>query len=149
MGHMLLCRLNELSRKRTSSPEKLPSGITADYRDQDKSIRPTSLSASIPPPLPERPPPKLQKKSILKSKTSYDVSRSVSSDLDDMQVLLKNTKENSEYINVYKQRVKAAAAAAAAGNSSPNKSSPTSTGSLRHVANVQLTQVVNKQLIFS
>ena len=120
--------LGSKSVVQAKSPEKL-SGITADYRDQDESgsssntsssvslNRPTSLisptssstspfmssSASIPPPLPARPPPKrLQKKSILKSSKSYDVTRSVSSDLDDANVLLKNTKDN-EYINVYKK----------------------------------------------
>ena len=120
--------LGSKSVVQAKSPEKL-SGITADYRDQDQESgsssntsssvslnRPTSLisptssstsfmssSASIPPPLPARPPPKrLQKKSILKSSKSYDVTRSVSSDLDDANILLKNTKEN-EYINVYKK----------------------------------------------
>ena len=51
-----LSRLSELSRKNTNpdSDQRLPSGITADYRDQQE----------IPPALPERP-PKLQKKSIV------------------------------------------------------------------------------------
>ena len=56
--------------------------------------RPTSLDT--PPPLPERPPPKI-KKSILKSAKSYDVSRSVSSELDDPHILLKNTKANQMF----------------------------------------------------
>ena len=124
-----LTRLEELRKSlgsKSVSPEKL-SGITADYRDQEQEStgsissksssslslnRPTSLispsatssSSMIPPPLPARPPPKIiQKKSILKSSKSYDVSRSVSSDLDDANVLFRNTKENAEYINVIKK----------------------------------------------
>merc|ERR1712051_186447 len=117
-----LNRLSELSRKQSAgSPEKLPSGITANYRLLDKDnpdsssvkmpkkekslsssdkhdsltrSRPTSLDT--PPPLPERPPPKM-KKSILKSSQSYDVSRSVSSELDDPHILLKNTKANEMF----------------------------------------------------
>ena len=128
-----LNRLSELSRKQSSSPEKLPSGITADYRlltdnpdscsnkskqDQTSSdstttaatrSRPTSLT-NTPPPLPERPPPKL-KKSILKSSKSYDVSRSVSSELDDPQILLKNTKANEMF--AYRKSLQQAAAARA------------------------------------
>ena len=127
-----LNRLSELSRKQSSSPEKLPSGITADYRlltdnpdlcsnkskqDQTSSdstttaatrSRPTSLT-NTPPPLPERPPPKL-KKSILKSSKSYDVSRSVSSELDDPQILLKNTKANEMF--AYRKSLQQAAARA-------------------------------------
>ena len=108
-----LTRLDELRKSlgagKASSPEKL-SGITADYREQEgvesggsvssKSsssissmsrptslISPTTSTSSIPPPLPARPPPKkIQKKSILKSSKTYDVSRSVSSDLDDAHV---------------------------------------------------------------
>ena len=145
-----LTRLDELRKSlggagKASSPEKL-SGITADYRDHEgesggsvssKSsssissmsrptslISPTTSTSSIPPPLPARPPPK---KSILKSKKSYDVSRSVSSDLDDAHVLLKNTKENSEYINVYKR-----AQMLAASQSSPNKSKENSPASSGH-----------------
>ena len=102
------------------------SGITADYRlldnpdnassdmsrqDQTSSdtgtsrSRPTSLDT--PPPLPERPPPKM-KKSILKSSKSYDVSRSVSSELDDPQILLKNTKANEMF--AYRKSLQQAAA---------------------------------------
>ena len=149
-----LTRLDELRKSlgagKASSPEKL-SGITADYRDQEgvesggsvssKSsssissmsrptslISPTTSTSSIPPPLPARPPPKkIQKKSILKSSKTYDVSRSVSSDLDDAHVLLKNTKENSEYINVYKR-----AQMLAASQSSPNKSKENSPASSGH-----------------
>ena len=104
------------------------SGITADYRlldnpdnassdmsrqDQTSSdtgasrSRPTSLDT--PPPLPERPPPKM-KKSILKSSKSYDVSRSVSSELDDPQILLKNTKANEMF--AYRKSLQQAAARA-------------------------------------
>ena len=144
-----LTRLDELRKSlgagKASSPEKL-SGITADYRDQEgvesggsvssKSsssissmsrptslISPTTSTSSIPPPLPARPPPK---KSILKSKKSYDVSRSVSSDLDDAHVLLKNTKENSEYINVYKRAQMLAASQSPTNKSKDN--SPASSG---------------------
>jgi hypothetical protein len=127
-----LNRLSELSRKQSGSPEKLPSGITADYRllDKDKPdssslkmpkkdksssdkhdsltrSRPTSLGT--PPPLPERPPPKM-KKSILKSSQSYDVSRSVSSELDDPHILLKNTKANEMF--AYRKSLQQAAARA-------------------------------------
>ena len=121
-----LSRLSELTNKKSGSPEKLkkgspekfPSGITADYRlweDTSKNSRPTSFSGQIPPPLPERPPPKL-KKSILKSSKSYDVSRSVSSDLDDPQVLLRNTQQNEYHAyrkSLQKQQEMAAALAAA------------------------------------
>ena len=69
--------------------------------------RPTSLDT--PPPLPERPPPKM-KKSILKSSKSYDVSRSVSSELDDPQILLKNTKANEMF--AYRKSLQQAAARA-------------------------------------
>ena len=111
-----LSRLSELRKSITTkeNPDKLPSGITADYRDhvmqspdpdstssntsstwsgREGSLgRPTTLGS--PPPLPERPPPRLSsKKSILKSKKNYEVSRSVSSDLDDECVLLRNTKD--------------------------------------------------------
>ena len=128
-----LNRLSELSRKQSGSPEKLPSGITADYRLLDKDnpdssslkmpkkekassdkhdsltrSRPTSLDT--PPPLPERPPPKM-KKSILKSSQSYDVSRSVSSELDDPHILLKNTKANEMF--AYRKSLQQAAAAKA------------------------------------
>ena len=130
-----LNRLSELSRKQSAgSPEKLPSGITADYRLLDKDnpdssslkmpkkekslsssdkhdsltrSRPTSLDT--PPPLPERPPPKM-KKSILKSSQSYDVSRSVSSELDDPHILLKNTKANEMF--AYRKSLQQAAARA-------------------------------------
>ena len=132
-----LNRLSELSRKQSGSvssgsPEKLPSGITADYRllDKDKTdssslkmpkkeksssdkhdsltrSRPTSLGT--PPPLPERPPPKM-KKSILKSSQSYDVTRSVSSELDDPHILLKNTKANEMF--AYRKSLQQAAARA-------------------------------------
>ena len=154
-----LTRLDELRKSlgagKASSPEKL-SGITADYRDQEgvesggsvssKSsssissmsrptslISPTTSTSSIPPPLPARPPPKkIQKKSILKSSKNYDVTRSVSSDLDDAHVLLKNTKDNSEYINVYKRAQMLAAAQASAQASSPNKSKDNSPASSGH-----------------
>ena len=130
-----LSRLSELTRKSSgTSPEKLPSGITADYRllqeDQQDfakksskfgGSRPTSLNT--PPPLPEKPPPKV-KKSILKSssKNSYDVTRSVSSELDDPQVLLRNTKQNEEY--AYRKSLAAAAAAASAAAAFGNLTSP-------------------------
>ncbi len=97
MTQQELSRLSELTKKQTS-PDKLPSGITADYRllNDDNGAEKIPRPTSLPPPLPERPPPKM-KKSILKSSQSYDVTRSVSSDLDDPQVLLRNTKQNELY----------------------------------------------------
>jgi hypothetical protein len=128
-----LSRLDEIRKslagsvsKKPKSPEKGPSGITADYRQQPDGAavsdtssntsstwsregsvgRPTSLmspkGSGMPPPLPSRPLTKAQKKSILKTSKSYDVSRSVSSELDDTNVLLRNTKDN-EYVNVYRR----------------------------------------------
>ena len=142
-----LSRLSELRKSVTKDQDKLPSGITADYREhqspdpdstssntsstwsgREGSVgRPTTLGS--PPPLPERPPPRLSKKSILKSSTkSYDVSRSVSSDLDDANVLLRNTKDN-EYINVYRR---SALSPQKQQSLSPHKSSPGSSGSGGH-----------------
>lgn len=127
-----LSRLSELSRKQSGSgsPEKLPSGITADYRllSDHQKPRPTSLTESgqnIPPPLPERPPPKL-KKSILKSARSYEVTRSVSSELDDPQVLLRNTKANELYAYRKSLEAQKAAAAAAGAQAAQQASSPIS-----------------------
>ena len=87
----------------------LRSGITADYRDLTDpegsgSSRGDSLTRDLPPPLPTSKPPMSSKKGILKgtSRGNYDVSRSVSSDLDDANTLLKNTKDN-EYNNVYRR----------------------------------------------
>ena len=142
-----LSRLTEL-RKSVTKENQLPSGITADYRDhqspdpdstssntsstwsgREGSLgRPTTLGS--PPPLPERPPPRLSsKKSILKSKKNYEVSRSVSSDLDDECVLLRNTKDN-EYINVYRRSaLSPQKGVPLVPLTSPNKSSPsTSSG---------------------
>ena len=86
------------------------SGITADFRQ--KPISPGSsdgssagsgtmqTSSSHLPPVKL---PSFSKKGILKgSRGNYDVSRSVSSDLDDMSLVLKNTKDN-EYTNVYRR----------------------------------------------
>ena len=85
------------------SGDKL-SGITADFRDSlkspgssDGSVGSTSAHSG------HVKLPSFSKKGILKgSKGNYDVSRSVSSDLDDMNVVLRNTKDN-EYANVYRR----------------------------------------------
>ena len=125
-----LLRLDDIRRSlKIGKPEKLPSGIVADYRDADKLAADHysdsgSLSADsrskggsqgslAPPPLPPgrphslhhaltHPPPCLPpKKGILKG-IRYDVTRSVSSDLDDVTVVLQNTVDN-EYNNVYRR----------------------------------------------
>ena len=159
-----LSRLSELRKSITTkeNPDKLPSGITADYRDhvmqspdpdstssntsstwsgREGSLgRPTTLAT--PPPLPERPPPRLSsKKSILKTAKTYEVSRSVSSDLDDENVLLRNTKDN-EYINVYRR------SALSPQKPLPNLTSPSQSKSSRSSSGGQIPDFADRELGF-
>ena len=106
-----LLRLDDIRRSlKIGKPEKLPSGIVADYResgflaaaseagpDETAHHRPSSLLHTLTHHPPFLPP----KKGILKGHR-YDVTRSVSGDLDDVGVVLKNTVDN-EYVNVYRR----------------------------------------------
>ena len=114
-----LLRLDDIRRSlKIGKPEKLPSGIVADYRESgflaaesaagagsaskegshtSPHHRPSSLLHSLTHHPPFLPP----KKGILKGHR-YDVTRSVSGDLDDVGVVLKNTVDN-EYVNVYRR----------------------------------------------